>query len=141
MLLVSIHPKYVELILSGDKKVELRRRAPRVNGGSALIYATSPRMELIATFQIASVVRAPLGQLWESVRDIAGVTRTEFETYFAGLELGIAIGIADVEKLRAPVKLNEIRASLGKFHPPQGFRYLSSDQVARLQVLRPMQAA
>jgi predicted transcriptional regulator len=141
MLLVSIRPKYVDLILSGQKTVELRRRGPRLNSGSALIYATSPQMEIVATFQVASIVRAPLGLLWESVRDVAGVTLSEFEAYFAGLECGIAIRIADVTKLCAPITLSEIRAALGKFHPPQGFRYLSAEQVARLQLGRPTQAA
>jgi predicted transcriptional regulator len=141
MLLVSIHPKYVELILSGQKTVELRRRCPRLNSGHALIYATAPQMELIASFQVASVVRAPLESLWESVREVAGVTRSEFEAYFKGLELGVAIRIAGVAKLRAPIGLKEIRAVLGNFHPPQGFHYLSADQVARLRLHRPMQAA
>ena len=75
MLLLSIHPRYADLILSGEKTVELRRRRPRIKSGPGLIYATSPRMELVAMFRIEGVISVPLVLLWQAVRDAAGVTQ------------------------------------------------------------------
>src|SRR5579864_4429852 len=100
MLLLSIHPKYVESILAGKKRIELRRRRPRITGGPALIYATSPRMELVARFEIDSIRRAPLSLLWQLSRNVACVTRDEFDAYFHGLQTGIAIHINAVTRFR-----------------------------------------
>lgn len=132
MLLLSIHPRFVDAILAGEKTVELRRRRPRIDAGPALIYATSPRMELVASFRVAAVVRAPLGKLWQSVRNVAGVTRREFDAYFHGLEFGVSIVVADVAAFREPVALDDLRQVWTDFHPPQGFRYLEWANVAKL---------
>lgn len=134
MLLLSIHPRHVESILSGSKRVELRRIRPRIKSGKALIYATAPQMELVASFRIAAVVHAPLSLLWQTVHDVAGVTRREFDAYFSGLQAGNAIHIADVLEFRAPVSLHELRAVWSGFHPPQGFRYLDSQEIAKLSI-------
>lgn len=132
MLLLSIHPKYVDSILSGAKRVELRRLRPRVSDGQALIYATSPRMELVASFQIAKVTRAPLCLLWQAVRDVAGITRREFDAYFHGLDSGVAIHIEDVAQFREPVALDTLRAAWKGFHPPQGFRYVDASDLSKV---------
>src|SRR6266700_1632925 len=118
MLLLSIRPKYVDAILSGAKRVELRRRRPQINCGRALIYATAPQMALVASFQVASVIRAPLALLWQSVCSVAGVSRREFNAYFDGLQSGVAIQIADLTTFR-PIPLDDLRAALNGFHPPQ----------------------
>src|SRR5512136_2806234 len=102
ILLLSIHPRYVDAILSGTKRVEHRRQRPRLASGQALIYATSPRKALVANFRVASVVRAPLAELWRSVRDVAGVSRGEFDAYFEGLKEGVGIWITDVVELAEP---------------------------------------
>ncbi len=134
MLLLSIRPRFVDAILAGAKRVELRRRKPRAESGHALIYATSPRMELVASFRVASVVHAPLELLWQSYGDLAGITRGEFDAYFAGLQFGVAISIAEITKFSQPVRLEVIRETWNGFHPPQGFRYLDWADVAKLGI-------
>ena len=141
MLLLSIHPRHVDSILSGTKRVELRRRKPRIACGTALIYATSPRKQLVASFQISSVVRAPLGLLWQSVREVAGVSRREFDTYFKGLQSGVAIRIADVTEFRMPIPLSELRVAMRGFNPPQGFCYLDSAETRILNITELRRAA
>jgi predicted transcriptional regulator len=132
MLLLSIHPRHVDSILAGGKRVELRRRKPSVEQGPGLIYATSPRMELAATFRIAKVTRAPLILLWQLVRDTACVTRREFDAYFQGLDCGVAIHLADVAAVSTPISLKDMRDHWPGFQPPQGFRYLSESEVSHL---------
>lgn len=129
-LLLSIHPRFVDAILNGTKQVELRRRRPRVSDGRALIYATAPRMELVASFQVASLVQGPLDLLWRSVRKTAGISRLEFDAYFSGLETGVAIGIGGITRLPTPIPLRELRRIWAGFQPPQGFRYVDWSQIA-----------
>ena len=132
MLLLSIHPRHVDAILSGGKKVELRRRKPSVENGPGLIYATTPKKELAATFDIQGVTRTPLHLLWQMVRDVACVTRKEFDAYFDGLETGVAIRLGKVEPLHAPISLKALRTHWPGFQPPQGFRYLDEVEVSRV---------
>ena len=132
MLWLSIRPKYVEAILSGSKRVELRRKCPRVEHGQALIYATAPQMELVGSFEIASVTRAPLNLLWRSVKNIAGVSRSEFDAYFEGLEFGVSIKIGRLVKLKRPIPLSDLRRIWPAFQPPQGFRYLAGAETDAL---------
>jgi predicted transcriptional regulator len=115
------------LILSGEKQVELRRQRPRINSGPALIYASAPTMAIVASFQIESVVQIPLVLLWQSVRDVAGVSRAEFDAYFDGLKSGVAIRIAEVKEFRQPISLADMRISWPGFQPPQSFRYVEQD--------------
>lgn len=132
MLLLSIHPRHVDAILSGEKKVELRRRKPSVENGPGLIYSTTPKMELAATFDVEAVTRTSLSLLWPMVRDVACVTRKEFDAYFQGLESGVVIHLANVRSLQAPISLSSLRIHWPGFQPPQGFRYLDEAEVLRV---------
>lgn len=136
MLLLSIHPRYADAILAGMKTVELRRQRPRINSGLALIYASSPRMELVASFRIAGIIAGPLQMLWQLVHDRAGVSRPEFSRYFQGLSTGVAIEISDVQTFVRPVPLSELRERWRGFHPPQGFRYVQLNELNALGVRR-----
>jgi predicted transcriptional regulator len=98
-------------------------------------------MELAARVHATSIVRAPLGLLWQSVREIAGVSRREFDEYFAGLDSGVAIWLADVTQFRNPIPLHELRAMLHGFQPPQGFCYLDGADVSRLGIREQRRAA
>lgn len=132
-LLLSIQPRYVESILAGVKQVELRRRQPRIACDRALVYASSPRMELVAEFRIASIARLPSVLLWQTVRDVAGISRTEFDNYFEGRDAGVAIRIADLAPLAFPVSLANLRRAWPKFNPPQSFRYITNADLASLR--------
>lgn len=98
-------------------------------------------MALVATFRVAKVTRAPLGLLWQSVRDVAGVTRREFDAYFHGLDSGVSIQIADVAEFRQSIPLDDLREAWQGFHPPQGFRYVESSAIAKLDISVPHRAA
>jgi len=93
-------------------------------------------MELVGRFRVAKIVRAPLNLLWQSVNEVAGVTRRQFDAYFAGLEFGVGIRIADVVEFREPIPLDELRTVWRGFQPPQGFRYVESRDLGKLPIAR-----
>lgn len=132
MLWLSIHPRYVDAILAGEKSIELRRRKPRISEGPALIYATSPRMELVATAWMSSVTQEPLGPLWQTAKDSAFVSRSEFHEYFSGLELGTALHLCRVEPFASAITLERLRKLWRGFQPPQGFRYISDSELSAI---------
>lgn len=135
MLWLSIHPKYVDAILTGQKSIELRRRKPRISEGPALIYATSPRMELVASTWISSVTHASLDSLWKIARESAAVSRSDFLAYFDGLIKGTGLHLEQVQCFGKPIALSRLREIWHGFQPPQGFRYLDEVQLAGLSCL------
>lgn len=126
--------------MGGTKRVELRRRCLRNDVKQALIYASAPRMALVAKFRVETIIHESLGDLWTSIGHKSGVTKTEFDTYFHGLDAGFAIGIADLQILSNPISLSRLRSVWPGFHPPQGYRYLSDAELVSI-CLSPLTAA
>lgn len=133
MLLLSIHPRYADAIFAGTKTVELRRRAPRIaKGDEVLVYSTIPTAAVIGTFTVENVTETRLEPLWRRARGTAAVTREQFHSYFDGLETGIGIWVGQVRPFQSPISLWSLRNLWPGFHPPQGFRYLTSHEVGAL---------
>lgn len=115
-VLMSLRPRYADAILSGAKTVELRRRRPSFGPGTlVLIYSSSPDERVLGTFKAGDVLVAPPAQLWPSIQARAGVSRAEFDAYFAGCELAVAIDVKDPRRLR-PSRLG--------IRPPQSYFFL-----------------
>jgi predicted transcriptional regulator len=133
MLLLSIHPRFADAIFAGTKKVELRRRAPRIaKGDEVLVYSTIPTAAVIGTFTVENVTETRLESLWRRTRATAAVTREQFDSYFDGLETGFGIWVSHVRPFELPISLWSLRNLWPGFHPPQGFRYLTPQEVEML---------
>lgn len=121
-IMLSVSPVYARSILAGVKSVELRRRAPRISRGTrAWLYSTLPVGQVVAVLTIDEVVEAPLSELWRCYGPYAAIAREDFDAYFAGLSHGAALIIRDIQALKAPVSLSQMREG-GAFQPPQFYR-------------------
>jgi predicted transcriptional regulator len=124
--LISIRPRFAEMIFAGSKTVELRRVCPKVSVGDlALVYVSSPAMELRGSFEVGKILTASPAILWKKVGEKSGVTRAEFFAYFKGKKRAHALVIKRAWPLPAPVGLKVLRRSNGGFRPPQNFHYLN----------------
>ncbi len=135
-IVLSIRPQYAEKIFEGSKKVELRRIRPKQiqKGDLVLIYVSSPLQSLAGAFKVDEITKKPLVELWGLVRDIAGLTKEEFYSYYQGVNTGVGIFFSQVWSLREPIKIQDWQEQGISFHPPQGFRYATADELASLQV-------
>jgi predicted transcriptional regulator len=125
-VLISIKPRYAELIELGEKRVEFRRRFPtRWSGGRALFYVTSPVRAVTMEAWIAGVRRGRPGELWEKFAEMSGVSRREFEAYFSGAQAGVALVLEGVRRLEAAVGLDDPRLRAIGFRPPQSVEVLA----------------
>jgi predicted transcriptional regulator len=131
-LLISIRPRYAEMIFKGTKLYELRRVCPRVRKGDiALVYVSSPSMELQGAFEIAEIVSDSPTKLWARVGNDTGLTQTEFLSYFREKKRAHAIRIKRAWKLSEPIALASLREDARGFSPPQSYRYVSSPKMPR----------
>lgn len=135
-LLISIHPKYADKIFSGEKTVELRKVRPKVSSGdSVLVYASSPTMALVGGFEVDRIIETNPTALWSKVKKSAGLTKDEFSDYYNGSSNAYGIFIKKPWYFETPFALQNLRAKLDGFHPPQSYRYLSIDEAQLLGIL------
>ncbi len=133
--LLPIKPIYADAIVDGRKRVEFRKTRFRRRVTHVAIYASTPVQRIIAIFRVAEFEHANPEDLWERHHAVGAISMDDFNTYYADLEIGVAIHIADVFPLASPVRLQTLRV-----RAPQSFRYLTAPETARLRramTLRP----
>jgi predicted transcriptional regulator len=132
-LLVSIRPRFAELIFSGSKQIELRRRCPRINAGDAVfVYVSSPVMALIGAFEVGKIVEGTPAKIWRTWGTQTGLDRAEYDRYFEGISVAYGLVIVRSWRLPTPVKLASLRRRHAGFHPPQAYHYVPLTRLSRL---------
>lgn len=129
-VLLSIKPKYADLIIAGSKTVELRRSWPSSDVGVMIIYSSAPVQRLTGVALIKEIKECDLKQLWAiSESHGGGVTYEELEVYVDKKKqvYGVMLGrVVPAEFLVDPKTL------FPDFTPPQGFMYLSPGDYQRV---------
>lgn len=130
-VLISIKPEFVDSILSGSKKYELRRRFGKTVSAKSklLIYASAPVSALVATATIDELVRRAPPSIWRLHSKDVGICKAAFDAYFRGVSQGVALKLTSVRKLSKSVALKELGTRFG-IRPPQSFMYVD-DLVCR----------
>jgi predicted transcriptional regulator/DNA-binding XRE family transcriptional regulator len=123
-VVLSIRPQYSEKIIQGEKTVELRRRFPvsAPRGTIAYIYCTSPVQAMVGRAEIMDVIKLPVADIWLKYASAASIDKSEFDSYFDGLDEGFALKFANARPLPRQLDLSELRERFG-FEPPQSFLY------------------
>ena len=129
MILISIHPRFAEAIMRGEKTVEFRRRWTKREASHLVIYATAPVKQIVAVATIEEVIEDRQSNLWKlSQAHGGGITRSELANYFAGLKTGFGIRLGSVSSPRRPI---DPFVRFEEFRAPQSFRFLTFEE-ARL---------
>lgn len=129
-VLMSIKPVYAELIKTGQKTIELRRVAPKVDSGDIIvIYESSPVKQVTSFCEIDAMVVTEPSKLWNIANGKAGLTYDSFQRYFKGKLQAVGIKLRKVHILDDPIELNAISENL---QAPQSYRYLTKEQFMTL---------
>lgn len=100
-IIIAIHEKWVNKILDGSKKFELRKNFP-VEISRVWVYETAPKMEINFSFNVKSILRDSPNALWNKIGKFSGCTESEFSKYFSNKTSGAAIEIGEI--FRIPTK-------------------------------------
>lgn len=122
-VLLSIKPEFAEKIFNGTKKYEFRRSVfKNRNVKTVVVYASSPVQRVIGEFEIDTILKDDLNQLWDATKDYSGITENFFFEYFNNKEIGYAI------KIKRPKRYKESLSLKDDFNatPPQSFMYLET---------------
>jgi predicted transcriptional regulator len=123
-LLMALHAEYYDLIWQGLKTHEFRRRFPAGRSARWFVYLSAPVSRLAAVIDLGpAVVDVPerIAAIAERAREGNGASVLE---YVQDLPQAFAIPILSVSEY-AGLSADELRAELGRFHPPQGYVRLS----------------
>lgn len=120
-ILLSIHPKFVEKILTGEKRFEFRKTLPTKDIESVIIYATKPLGKVVAEFKVKSIHSKSPEQLWLETKDYVGIDEDFFFQYFKNREIAHAFEVGELMVFEHPKELKEFIPS---GVPPQSFCYI-----------------
>ena len=128
--LISIHPKYVDLILCGKKRVEFRKIRFCNHISYVVLYATSPTHQIVGYFEVSYLDEDTPRNLWSKYKEIGGIIYTDFASYFQSSFKGIAIGVGELRSFENPFPLVMVKREL---KPPQSFLYLSKEDFKKIK--------
>ncbi len=127
--IISIKPRHVEKILSGEKTVELRTRSISLPLGSRLwIYATLPVGKIELSAEVGFIETLSPKSVWSVYGDDICILKKEFNNYTSGRTLVTAIGLTNVQPLEKAICLETLRTYEKDFQPPQFFSRLHADR-------------
>jgi predicted transcriptional regulator len=129
-LLMSVKPEFADRIMSGKKRVELRRKfSTRWIGHRINIYASAPVMSMVGEARICRIVVKKPELIWDEFQDVIGCDRVEFDAYSAGAEELYAIELEDVRPYRERVPLVQLEHLLDEdLTPPQSYVTLEKNR-------------
>ena len=111
--------------MNGKKKVELRNRRMNLSKGDRIwIYSKKPHGCVAIKVAVKAITEDSPKSLWDQYRDVCGITKKEFFTYFDGVKIGYAISLNKMKLLPSPIPLEKMRKKEANFHPPQFSKYL-----------------
>ncbi len=119
-ILLSVHPQFVEKILSGEKRFEFRTHLPQKSVSRIFIYATSPWQKCVAVAEIEKTLQGTPAYIWQKTRYAAGIPRTQFMEYFKGRSVAYAYKLGRVHRV---TQTSDVVSG------PQSFCYLSDEQI------------
>ncbi len=122
-VLLSIKPKHADAIMRGDKLFEFRR-VPFAERDveTVYLYSTAPVKKVVGLFRVGKVVEDRPRSLWRKFRHVAGLSESEFFSYFRDSDVGYAIEVKRARRLSCPIDPFNV---VPGFVPPQSFRYVA----------------
>ena len=122
-VLLSIKPKYVQKIFSGQKKFEFRKNIFKKNISSVVIYSSSPVKKIVGEFTIKNILEGKIEYIWQQTYKFAGITKEEYLSYFNKKNKAFAIEINEIKKYNNPI--DPLILFSKNFTPPQSYKYIT----------------
>jgi predicted transcriptional regulator len=136
---MSIKPKYVEKILTGEKTAEFRRSmySSIKKGDQVFIYSSSPQKALVGKFIIDDIINDTVENLWKLKGKEGCISYGDFMDYYDGNSSGYCLVLKEITTFSTPIKLEELRTQIVNFIVPQSYRYLRPDEIETLKKITP----
>lgn len=119
-IILSIHPRHIEKILSGEKLYEFRKRIP-LEIRYIVVYATAPIKKIVAFIEIDKIIKDTPEIVWKKTKKHAGISEDYFLRYFKDKQVAYAVKVKSVTKLKPSVLLVRLNYNCA----PQSYVYIN----------------
>jgi len=128
-LLMSIKSEHARKVVSGTKKVEIRRSfSKKWTGCKVSIYASGRERSLVGEASIKRVVVDKPENVWERFHDQIGCTKEEFDKYTGSKNEIYAVVLENAIPYQKSVSLREVSSLMKeKLRPPQNYYNLNNN--------------
>ena len=127
-IVMSIKSEYAKKILSGEKKVEIRKIfSKKLRGSKIYIYVSRPERSLVGEVVIKEVVYDKPENVWQKFSDQIGCTKEQFDKYTESKKKVYAIVLQEAAAYRKSVSIREISDLVKEnLRPPQNYYNLQN---------------
>lgn len=129
MIIMSIRRQYLNRILTGEKKIEVRRKFSRgLDGVCVAVYV--PKEKVIGDILLTEIAGDgdPL-EMWEAHHEEVGIEWEEYEKYTRGAKRVWMIKVKSCRMWYQDIPFSWIGENA---RPPQSYRYMTWDESDRL---------
>jgi predicted transcriptional regulator len=128
-IVMSIRAKYARKILSGQKKVEVRRMfSKKWKGSKVTIYASGCERSLVGEALIKDVIFDKPENIWERFSDQIGCAKEEFDKYTISKNKVYAIVLGDAVPYQKSISIKEVSSLMKEnLRPPQNYYNLNNN--------------
>ncbi len=129
-MLMSIKPEHASKVLSGKKKVEIRRKfSNKWCGQRVSIYASRPQSSVVGDALIRQVVLDSPECIWDRFGGWTGCTKEQFDSYAGSVAELYAIVLEDVVPYERSISLTEASQAVdASLRPPQSYCALENSK-------------
>src|SRR4028118_2030410 len=135
--LISVRPVWASafFLSHNAKSIELRKGsfgASLKPGDVIAIYATMPTAEVLGIVRVLKRELLSIDRMWQASQQgqLARVSQTQFNAYYAQQESGIGVWVEAAELLPKPISLYQLRQNWGRrWQPPQQIQQLTQEQM------------
>lgn len=89
-LLISIKPRYTQMIFHGTKRVEYRRVIPARPFDRIYVYETRPTSAVVGYMDYTIVIHGTPHDIWKKTRELSCMDMDEYMEYFSGSKQAVA---------------------------------------------------
>jgi len=128
-IVMSIRAKYARKILSGEKKVEVRRMfSKKWKSSKVTIYASGSERSLVGEALIKDVIFDRPENVWERFSDKIGCAKEEFDKYTISKKKVYAIVLENAVPYRKSISIKEVSSLMKEnLRPPQNYYNLNNN--------------
>lgn len=139
--ILSIKPKYAKAILSGEKKVELRKlrgQKPPPSGAVMVMYASGNVQKIVGEFEVGRVEIGTPEKIWALVSGQHTGVKPDAWKYVKGPWMVAAIWVKRPIEYSIKVSLEELRRVIPEWLPPYSYEELKEGDPILELILRPL---
>lgn len=126
-IIMSIKPKYIKKIFTGEKTVEIRCRKMNILPNTKIwLYSTSPEKSIVGSAVVSKYVYDRREKIWEVYKAESAIDEDEFSYYTRKYKKVSAILLEDIQKLKQEIPLSTLQVKIEGFHPPQFYKKLQN---------------